>query len=87
MAKSFLDRFREPTNEEWQAALDKVSEHQTTRIRPPHSYGTFRGHLATKLEWKLVGRVWRRYWPDGCEQPVSIGAGIHKCRKPKEYHA
>ena len=51
--------------------------HPTT-ARPPVRWGKYRGNL-TPLRWQLVGGVWRSYWPCGCEQPVQVYTGNHKC--------
>ena len=79
-AKGLLSRIRGLTDADWAERLARVSEGQLTEKRPPRTYGCFRGRKATPLEWRRVGGVWRRYWPDGCEQPVSVATGIHKCR-------
>ena len=78
--KGLLARVRGLTDAERAERLARVSEGQLTDKRPPATYGCFRGRKATPLEWRRVGGVWRRYWPDGCEQPVSVATGIHKCR-------
>ena len=81
--RGLLARVRGLTDAEWAERLDRISENQLTETRPPTTYGCFRGRRATPLEWRRVGRVWRRFWPDGCEQPVSVAAGVHKCREGK----
>ena len=80
-AKGLLSRIRGLSDAEWAERLARVSEGQLTDKRPPTTYGCFRGRKATPLEWRRVRGVWRRYWPDGCEQPVSVPTGIHKCQE------
>lgn len=82
--KGLLSRVRGLTDAEWAERLARVSENQLTETRPPATYGCFRGRKATPLEWRRVRGVWRRYWPGGCEQPVSVPTGIHKCRGKAE---
>ena len=81
LTRGLLSRIRGVTDAEWAERLARVSEGQLTETRPPATYGCFRGRKATPLEWRRVGGVWRRFWPDGCEQPVSVAAGVHKCRR------
>ena len=67
-------------NEQWAARLARVTENQRGTVRPPPTWGHFRAGVV-KLEWLRVGPVWRRYWPDGCEQPVTVYTGTHRCRE------